>query len=157
MPTDVEGNVVAIQGRAIDTGAPSDGHVLTWDGPNEMWTPKVPAPLSNPFTALTEGTVDLTDGTTNTISNEVYAHTILKMTGTLSDTSGDTVVVFPVQIGFWVIDLSGLTPSTAAATLLFQSGSSSPVGLDVGTSATYSKLVFVLTSASNTLVLSSHS
>lgn len=44
--SDVNGTVVGLQGRDVDSAAPSDGDVLTWDNGASKWTPQAPpAPL----------------------------------------------------------------------------------------------------------------
>jgi hypothetical protein len=44
--SDVDGTVVAIQGRDVDTAAPNDGDVYRWDATNSKWIPAAtPSPL----------------------------------------------------------------------------------------------------------------
>lgn len=47
--SDVNGTVVGIQGRAVDSATPNNGDVLTWDSGNSEWTPVAPPQPLQPW------------------------------------------------------------------------------------------------------------
>lgn len=43
MTSDINGTVIAIQGNAISSAAPTDGYVLTWDATDGYWVARLSA------------------------------------------------------------------------------------------------------------------
>lgn len=83
--SDIDGLVVAIQGRDVATTAPADGDVLTWDAGGSEWKPSAPSGLQPwvgtvntqrqviqriPFTCRTTGTAWSSTGVQYTLPTD---------------------------------------------------------------------------------------
>lgn len=53
--TAVSPTVVGLQGRIIDSTAPTDGYVLTWNATSTKWQPKAPGTGGGGFTSDIDG------------------------------------------------------------------------------------------------------
>ncbi len=64
MTSDINGTVVAIQGNAVSSIAPTDGYVLVWDGADGYWIPQPPTGLRKAY-FTSNGTWTAPAGITN--------------------------------------------------------------------------------------------
>jgi hypothetical protein len=96
-----------------------------------LWMPAGAAAVSSGATSLTAAQ---------------YLRALIQVTGSLTN---NATVVFPNQIGFWIVDISGVTLN--AHTLAFTSGSTTTTAISTITAA--GDLVFISCYGGNTIVM----